>query len=149
MPQLKAPARTHIPLWQRRVFAKTLVFALVIITTNVLGSYALKRGLDGVGVLKSLSPLPYIHAFANPWVALGVVLLICWLCSRLALLSWADLTYVAPVASTSYVLSALVGRFWFNESITPAHWLGIFFISLGASFVALTFPNTTRPRGGR
>src|SRR5256885_13128531 len=35
---------------------------------------------------------PYVQALFNPWVAVGVSLLIVWLLSHMALLSWADLS---------------------------------------------------------
>ena len=54
----------------------------------------------------------------QPWVALGVVLLIVWQLSRMALLSWADLSYVLPVTSVGYVLVALIGKVLLNEQIT-------------------------------
>ena len=56
----------------------------------------------------------------QPWVALGVLLLILWMLSRMALLSWADLSYVLPVTSIGYVLVALAGRVLLNEQITAA-----------------------------
>ena len=51
--------------------------------------------------------LGYIQVLFDPWVALGVVLLIVWLLSQMTLLSWADLSYVLPVTSVGYVLTAL------------------------------------------
>ena len=56
------------------------------------------------------TPLAYITVLFQPWVALGVSLLILWMLSRMALLSWADLSYVLPVTSIGYVLVALAGR---------------------------------------
>ena len=56
------------------------------------------------------TPLDYITVLFRPWVALGVLLLILWLLSRMALLSWADLSYVLPVTSIGYVLVALAGQ---------------------------------------
>jgi uncharacterized membrane protein len=61
----------------------------------------------------------------------------------LALLSWADLTYVVPVTSVSYVLSAVAGVVFFGEAITIGHWAGIMCITAGAFLVGITFPNTT------
>ena len=40
----------------------------------------------------------------------------------MALLSWADLSYVLPRDSLGYVASALIGRLFLNEQITPARW---------------------------
>ena len=54
--------------------------------------------------------MAYIQALFDPWVAVGVALLILWLLSRMTLLSWADLSYVLPVTSIGYVLTALAGQ---------------------------------------
>lgn len=98
--------------------------------------------MQSVGELVSLSPVPYIRALLNPWVALGTSLLIVWLLSTMALLSWADLSYVLPVTSMAYVLVALVGRFVLHEAVSWAHWAGILLIMVGVSLVGSTNPNT-------
>ena len=121
---------------------KTRVFTAIVIVTNVLGNSFLSRGMQSVGELVSLSPVPYIRALSNPWVALGTSLLIVWLLSTMALLSWADLSYVLPVTSLAYVLVALVGRFVLHEAVSWAHWAGILLIMVGVSLVGSTNPNT-------
>jgi drug/metabolite transporter (DMT)-like permease len=121
---------------------KTRVFTAIVIATNVLGNSFLSRGMQSVGELVSLSPVPYIRALSNPWVALGTSLLIVWLLSTMALLSWADLSYVLPVTSMAYVLVALVGRFVLHEAVSWAHWGGILLIMVGVSLVGSTNPNT-------
>jgi drug/metabolite transporter (DMT)-like permease len=121
---------------------KTRVFTALVVVTNVLGNSFLSRGMQSVGRLVSLSPVPYIRALFNPWVALGTSLLILWLLSTMALLSWADLSYVLPVTSMAYVLVALVGRFILHESVSMAHWAGILLIMAGVALVGSTNPNT-------
>ena len=128
--------RKHSLIWN------TAVISAVVIATNVLGNYALKRGLDQVGTVVSWSPLPYIHAFGHPWVALGVISTLAWLVFRLVLLSWADLSYVLPVTSFSYALSALAGALYLHEKVTWLQWAGIAAITVGTGLVALTFPET-------
>src|SRR6266849_10539044 len=110
---------------------KTRIFTAIVVVTNVLGNSFLSRGMQSVGELISLSPVPYIRALFNPWVAVGVSLLIVWLLSHMALLSWADLSYVLPVTSIAYVLVALVGRFVLHEQISIARWAGITLIMMG------------------
>ena len=51
-------------------------------------------------------------------------------------LSWADLTYVLPATSLSYVLVAVIARIGFHEEISPTRWLGIALIAAGVGFVA-------------
>ena len=102
----------------------------------------MSRGLHEVGPLVSFSPWPYIHAFLNPLVAVGVVLLIVWLISQLSLLSRVDLSYVLPVTSVSYVLTALMGKFLLHEPVSTERWIGIGLIVLGVSLVSRTAPRT-------
>jgi drug/metabolite transporter (DMT)-like permease len=60
----------------------------------------------------------------------------------MALLSWADLSYVLPVTSMAYVLVALVGRFVLHEAVSMAHWSGILLIMIGVALVGSTNPNS-------
>ncbi len=75
-------------------------------------------------------------ALLNPWVALGILLLLAFFASYMNALSWADLTYVLPATSLGYVLLAFVAKFVLHEHISVLRWLGIVFISGGVGFVA-------------
>src|ERR1700731_291485 len=55
---------------------KTGTVIALLVASNVLGNFTLCRGLHQIGRLVSFSPWPYIHAFANPLVVLGVLLLL-------------------------------------------------------------------------
>ncbi len=92
----------------------------------------MKRGMPS----ELPSPLSYITALFQPWVSLGVILLILWMLSRMALLSWADLSYVLPVTSIGYVLVALAGKVLLNEQITTRRWGGILLIMAGVALVS-------------
>ena len=125
------------------VLPKTVVLTLVLIFANVAGNFSLTWGMrrTGPGVLES--PLGYITALFDPWVALGVCLLLLWMLSQMALLSWADLSYVLPVTSIGYVLSALAGRVFLHEAITSWRWAGIVLIMAGVTLVARTPPHSS------
>jgi len=119
---------------------KTRIFTALVVISNVLGNFSLTWGMRQVGSVVSLSPWPYIAALFNPWVALGVSLLIVWLISQMTLLSWADLSYVLPVTSVGYVLAALAGRVFLHEEISLARWAGIALIMGGVIIVSKTAP---------
>ena len=121
---------------------KTRIFTALVVLSNVLGNFSLTWGMRQVGRVLSLSPWPYIAALFNPWVAVGVTLLIVWLISQMTLLSWADLSYVLPVTSVGYVMVALVGRFCLHEEITMGRWLGIGLIMMGVMLVSKTAPRS-------
>jgi len=127
----------------RRVDFKTKVLTAVVVLTNVLGNFSLSWGMKHLPTTFGNSPLAYIQTILSPWVLLGTTLLVLWLLSRMTLLSWADLSYVLPVTSIGYVLTAVLGKYFFGEQITWQRWLGTFAIMTGMILVGLTTPNTT------
>jgi len=64
--------------------------------------------------------------------------------SHMALLSWADLSYVLPVTSIGYALVALAGHVFLNEAVSLTRWAGIALIVGGVILVGRTEFNTTR-----
>ncbi len=122
---------------------KTTLFTVIVILTNVLGDSSLRMGMRQVGPIVSESPSAYILALLNPWVAVGVALLILWMLSHMALLSWADLSYVLPVTSVGYALVALSGRLFLHEVVSTTRWAGIALIVGGVILVGRTEFNTT------
>lgn len=144
MPSTATYTKAKYPKEDRLIW-KTLIGCSVVISTNVIGSYALSRGLRDTGPIQSWSPAPYIGAFVHPWVIVGVIFLIGWMLSRLALLSWADLSYILPINSLSYVLTAIVGAVLLGEHVTYLDWIGILLVTAGVALVGLTYPETTKP----
>jgi len=115
-----------------RLRIKTWICAAVVVLSNVFGNFFLKRGMPP----QLNTPLEYITVLFHPWVSLGVLLLILWMLSRMALLSWADLSYVLPVTAVGYVLVALLGKTLLNEQIGGKRWAGIFLIVAGVAMVS-------------
>jgi len=89
-----------------------------------------------------IDPLAYLHAMLYPAVAGGIVLLILWLLTRMALLSWADLSFVLPLTSLGYVLAAVLGKVFLHEAVTPGHWIGTILIFAGTLLVGSTQSKT-------
>jgi len=125
---------------------KTRLFTGIVILSNVLGNFFLGWGLKHGETSLSFSPVGYIAVLFHPWVTLGVGLLIVWMLSRMALLSWADLSYVLPVTAVGYVLNALLGRFLLLEQVSWQRWAGTLLIMSGVALVSATPIRTTRPR---
>jgi len=134
-----------------RLHLKTRLFTAIVILSNVLGNFFLGWGLKHGDSSLSFSPAGYIAVLFHPWVALGVGLLIVWMLTRMALLSWADLSYVLPVTAVGYVLTALLGRFALLEHVSWQRWTGTLLIVGGVVLVGATPIRTTRPRpaGGK
>ncbi len=123
---------------------KTWVLTAAVVLFSVVGNTTLSHGMRQIGGgVVSWNPMPYLYAFANPWVVAGVLILALWMVSELALLSRADLSFVLPVTSTAYVLIAIAGHFVLHEPVSWTRWAGIIVITIGVILVAETPPRTT------
>lgn len=127
-----------------RLRLKTRVLTSIVVAANVFGNLSLSLGLKNRMV--AFSPAAFLEALFNPWVTLGVALLILWLLSRMALLSWADLSYVLPVTSIGYVLTVVFGKVFLFEDVSWLRWLGVLLITAGVALVGATPLRTVRRR---
>ena len=116
-------------------FRKYLVLAGVTVFAAA-GDSMLSHGMKQVGNISLHNIGSLLLAVTNPWVAIGIVLLLAFFASYMNALSWADLTYVLPASSLGYVLLAFVARFALHEQVSPLRWAGIALISGGVGFVA-------------
>lgn len=115
--------------------SKYLVLAGVTVFAAA-GDSMLSHGMKQTGNISLHHLASVFFALSNPWVALGIVLLLAFFASYMNALSWADLTYVLPATSLGYVLLAFVAKFALHEQISVSRWLGIALISGGVGFVA-------------
>ena len=92
-------------------------------------------------------PVSYLKAMLDPFVALGIVLLILWLLTRMALLSWADLSFVLPLTGLGYILAAIFGNWFLHEKVTPVHWAGTILVFVGTGLVGATTQKTNMEHG--
>jgi len=116
-------------------FRKYLVLAGVTMFAAA-GDSMLSHGMKQAGNISIHHLQGLVLAILNPWIAVGILLLLAFFASYMNALSWADLTYVLPATSLGYVLLAFVAKFALHEQVSPVRWLGIALISGGVGFVA-------------
>lgn len=114
---------------------KNFVVLALIVVFQAFGNVYLSRGMRQVGELDALNPSALL-AFAlrtviNPWVLLGVALLIAFFLVYLAALSWLELSYVLPMTASSYVLTALLAWLMLGEAISVTRWAGTLAVCVG------------------
>ena len=94
------------------------MFSVLTIVSNVAGNSARPTACTS-SAIPAIRRSHLIAALFHPWVALGVALLIVWTLTHMALLSWADLSYVMPVTAISYVVTAFAARVFLGEALSP------------------------------
>ena len=119
-----------------RLRASQYLILLTVMVGASVGDALLSRGMRQVGPVSPRHLGLLLHALVNPWVMAGIVVLISFMGSYMTALSWADLTFVQPATAFGNVITALIGRLWLHETISPTRWLGIALIVLGVGFVA-------------
>jgi uncharacterized membrane protein len=118
-----------------------VIFAAIVVISNVAGNALLAEGMHQQGATQSL--WDSIRAVLNPAVVGGIALLIVWMLSKMALLSWADLSYVLPITAIGYALNAVAGAILFGEHVSTKRWLGVAAIVIGVIVVGRTETSTT------
>ena len=107
----------------------------VVALSSAFGDTFMSIGMKRIGPVPLSHPGELLVALRTPWVMAGVLLLLIFFASYLTALTWADLTFVLPATSFAYVALALLSRFWLQEQISTARWLGIALITAGVGFV--------------
>ena len=123
---------------------RAISLSFFVICFNAVGNLSLAWGMKHLPAV-GINPFGYVQAMVNPYVASGIGLLILWLLTRMALLSWADLSFVLPFMSVGYVVAAALGRFVLNEAVGWGKWAGIFLIFAGSLVVGTTDHQSDRP----
>ena len=123
---------------------KIILLVAAVVFFNAFGNLALAWGMKHAADVQVLRPISYLRPMLNPAVALGIMLLILWLLTRMALLSWADLSFVLPLTSLGYVMAAALGKLFLHENVTSGHWAGTLLIFAGSLLVGSTNRTTTQ-----
>jgi bacterial/archaeal transporter family protein len=127
----------------RRLQLRNRIFIALLVVSNALGNLFLGIGMQSMPEFQPARALHYIATILiNRWIIGGTALMILWMIAQLSMFTWADVTYVLPVTASAYVLTAVLGKFFLNESISSARWGGIALISFGVVLVAETPPWT-------
>ena len=111
------------------------ILAAISLTASV-GDTLLSKGMSQVGAVDPHHLSLLFMALLNPYVIVGIVLLIGFFACYTTALSWADLTFLMPATALNHVVIALLGRYWLHEHLSWSRWAGILMIMCAVGFVA-------------
>jgi drug/metabolite transporter (DMT)-like permease len=122
------------------MFALTLVFICILCAAG--GQTAMKSGMNQVGEIGSLgqlfNPHTLFHIFTNLRVLAGLFLYVIALVLWLGALSTLDVSFMYPLLSLAYVITAILAFIFLKENITLLHWVGIFLVVGGCFLIIKT-----------
>ncbi|OEU61645.1 MAG: 4-amino-4-deoxy-L-arabinose transferase [Desulfobacterales bacterium S5133MH16] len=108
---------------------------------NAAAQLALKQGMRNIGYfdfrLESCSRV-VIAVVASPYILAGLGCYIFSVAVWLLVLSRVEVSFAYPLLSIGYIVTAVAGRLFFNESMDITRWAGIMVICLGVWLITRT-----------
>ncbi len=116
-----------------------LLLVLISIILGVFGQLSMKKGMNTVGPigLKNIFSTEIFSIVFQKFVFLGFVLYIFSSMLWLIALSQEELSFIYPLISIGYILTAILSKFLFNESLTVFRFFGILLICGGVYLIVL------------
>ncbi len=121
----------------RTMFAITLV--LVCVLVGAFGQIVWKQGMSSMDKITNVDELLKIktifNIFTNKYILLGIVLygsaFILWL----AAMSTLDISFMYPLLSLAYVVTAVFAVVFLGEVVTFSRWAGIALVVIGCILI--------------
>lgn len=119
------------------------MFALMLIVVCILagsaGQIFWKQGMAGMGKISNISDLLQAKVvwkiFTNTYIIFGLILYAIAVFLWLGAMSSLDVSYMYPLLSLGYVLTAILSFILIGENITLLRWAGIVLIIVGCFFI--------------
>jgi drug/metabolite transporter (DMT)-like permease len=117
---------------------RTAVCLALIVVGGTAGDLALAHAMKHAGHVE-LSARAMWDAFRRaarlPSMWLGLALQALAFAALLALLTWADVSFVVPATASSYTAGAAGAKLFLHEHVTTRRWTGVLLISSGVLLV--------------
>ena len=125
--------------------AKLILILLIALVFEAIGVVFLSKGIKQVGDVPKISTVEIARVIrtgvTNTNIVLGVFFEALFFAGLLILLSKGDVSFVWPLTSLSFVMTAIAARLFLHEQIVPARWAGICLIMAGAALITWSEKN--------
>jgi len=121
--------------------AKIFLILIVASIVEAIGIAVLSGGLKEINVRdRNLPPSQIARVIkdgaSNGKVLLGIALEAVFFGALLYLLSIRDVSFVWPLTSLGFIVTALAAQFLLHEKVSPVRWAGVLLIALGAALTS-------------
>jgi drug/metabolite transporter (DMT)-like permease len=142
------PVKTKAARQNTGITPKNVLFVMLIVFGSTFGNLLLAVSMAHMPSI-FLIPFPdYMgQMFGNVSFLAGTSLITLSMFAQLSMYTWADLSYVLPVTASGYVVTAILSKFFLQESVSISRWIGVVIISFGVALVARTPSDTKHLEG--
>jgi drug/metabolite transporter (DMT)-like permease len=122
--------------------AKLLTILFIALCFETTGVIMLSKGLRALPGVKDYSPGEIARlvgrGITSRNIVLGVALEAVFFVGLLMMMSNADVSFVWPLTSLTFVFSTIAAKFYLREQIDGLRWLGVILIVCGAGFITFS-----------
>ncbi len=115
---------------------------LLSVTITAIAQIVLKAGMSGAAIQRALAggfaPRTVLTVFLDPFVFGGLVLYFLAALLWLIVLSKVEVSLAYPFVALGFVLTALFGRLFFHEALSPTRIAATLLICAGVALLART-----------
>lgn len=120
---------------------RTTLFIAIVVLAGTGGEIAATHAMKKIGEVHEFRPPALLRvlgrAFRQGWMWTGIGLMAVSFFAFLALLSWADVSFVVPATALSYVVGALGAKVLLREEVSGVRWAGVWLVCLGVALVCI------------
>ena len=116
-----------------------LILVAICVVFSAVGQALMKVGMNQVGEINSIQQLfnfkMLLSIFTNFYVVGGLLCFVGQLVIWLAAMSTLNISYMYPLASLVYVITAIIAVVFLHEDVSLIRWAGIFLVVGGCVLV--------------
>ncbi len=120
---------------------KIWIALIILVLSDCTGTLLLSKGMKQVGAVsaRNSKALPSLinRVTANSSLKLGIFCLSIMFFMFIALLSWADVSFVVPATALTEPVNMLGTRFFLKERVTRERWISSFLICMGIYLISI------------
>ena len=124
-----------MPVLNLIVISQVLLFVFILLLGNICWKMGLVK-IKGFMVGGKTIAQSFGDIFFSPWIWAGGVFYVVGTLWWFYIMSKEDLSYVYPMVSIGYILTAIAGIVIFKETVNPIQWVGMAIVFCG--FVVLS-----------
>lgn len=123
---------------RKAVFALTLL--LICIFAGASGQICWKHAMSNMDQINSfdelLQPKTILNIITDKYILVGLILYGSAFIFWLGAMSTLDISFMYPMLSLAYVLTAVMAFIFIGENITSLRWMGILLVMIGCFLIA-------------
>jgi drug/metabolite transporter (DMT)-like permease len=116
-----------------------LILVLICILAGAAGQIFWKEGMSGMGKINGVGDLLQVKTmwdiFTNKFVIMGIILYAMSVFLWLGAMSTLDVSFMYPLLSLGYVITAIFAFVLIGENVTLLRWAGIVVIIAGCFMI--------------